>query len=679
MYGVKYKVPFKTLSGRDSVVTLEERGYAGSVIELIAGGTPFIINTDQSDMLAPIRSSTATLTVVGSDYLQDLYANDPQGIRVKCEVDGAVKWLGYLLPDTFSQDFSSPEFEYEMECVAALSTLKYRKFDLTDDFVTFRQIIEKAVEYSGYEAVYLTNSVRTETGKFYDLKISSSNFFDELGEASTYYEALEEIAKYLGCCFVPFEDDLYLLDYAAIRKGFNSYTKIEGSNVSNVTLSDAKVVDNYKGTGAKISRIAGKNKATVRCSLYEVKNLLPTFDDEKSTFLTMEQTDSTVSTGGKTTTYREIRRYYNQPKFEMYGYLFDRTGERLLEQFVNEGKLAPGYLGSQFIRSAEFDVNNKPSSLVFTDELLVKRYDSVGGSLNNTRPVLKLTSDKRIITHGELYFCISLDVMVNINLFSKNIASTFIDKAEADTTFHLWLKLRIGDRYFDGTGWSLTDTRFRVPITVKKGEQINEKYLSIDNTNTFETGIGNLEGFIIKAPEEIMMGICELTVYSFDDIGLAHNFGAIKDRYIRYKNIKFEYGIPNEQSIFGDWVDGDSTNDLLYENVIDEDYIEEAEEIDLKICTNPDGKLALSSVIEGDGFLKTLTSDVYGTDLPEHLLLDRVIDTFDKPRFVINPILENTAKPYTKFTEPHLNKQFLVAGGEEDVKMESMQYNLIEA
>ena len=101
-------------------------------------------------------------------------------------MDGAVKWLGYLLPDTFSQDFSSPEFEYEMECVAALSTLKYRKFDLTDDFVTFRQIIEKAVEYSGYEAIYLTNSVGTKTGKFYDLKISSANFFDELGEASAY-------------------------------------------------------------------------------------------------------------------------------------------------------------------------------------------------------------------------------------------------------------------------------------------------------------------------------------------------------------------------------------------------------------------------------------------------------------------------------------------------------------
>jgi len=289
-----------------------------------------------------------------------------------------------------------------------------------------------------------------------------------------------------------------------------------------------------------------------------------------------------------------------------------------------------------------------------------------------------LSSDKRIITHGELYFCISLDVMVNGVLFSKNIASEFIIKAEADTTFYLWLKLKIGNRYFDGTGWGLADTRFRVPITVKKGEQINEKYLSVDNTNTFETGIGNLEGFIIKAPAEIMMGVCELTVYSFDAIGLVHNYGTITDRYIRYKNIRFDYGIPNEQSIYGDWVDKDSTNDVLYENEISGGYVEKADEIGLKICSNTDGKLAFSSVIEGEGFLDKLISDAYGEDLPEHLLLDRVEDMFKKPRFVIDPTLEDNAKPYTLFTEPHLGKTFLLAGGEIDAKRESATYNLIE-
>ena len=117
---------------------------------------------------------------------------------------------------------------------------------------------------------------------------------------------------------------------------------------------------------------------------------------------------------------------------------------------------------------------------------------------------------------------------------------------------------------------------------------------------------------------------------------------------------------------------------MIYENVIEGDYVEEADEIDLKICTNPDGKLALSSVLDGNNFLDEIVTDVFGTGQAEEILLRRVVSMFSKPRFVIDPILENNAKPYTKFTEPHLNKQFLVAGGEENVKMERMQYNLIE-
>ena len=119
--------------------------------------------------------------------------------------------------------------------------------------------------------------------------------------------------------------------------------------------------------------------------------------------------------------------------------------------------------------------------------------------------------------------------------------------------------------------------------------------------------------------------------------------------------------------------------DVIYESIPNESYVEEADEIDLKICTNTDGKLAFSSILEGNNFLSKIRTDVFGTGIAEEILLQRVVSLYSKPRFNINPILENTAKPYTKFTEPHLNKQFLVAGGEEDVKMESMQYNLIEA
>ena len=157
-----------------------------------------------------------------------------------------------------------------------------------------------------------------------------------------------------------------------------------------------------------------------------------------------------------------------------------------------------------------------------------------------------------------------------------------------------------------------------------------------------------------------------------------NSFNQTITRYLYYKNIELSYAIPDESSIYGDYVDKDSKNDVLYENAIDEGYVEAADEIDLKICTNTDGKLAFSSVLEGDRFLERIRTDVFGTGVPEEILLQRVVSMFSKPRFVIDPVLKNDAKPYTKFTEPHLNKQFLVAGGEEDVKMERTRYNLIE-
>ena len=210
--GVKYRIEFKTISDKHCEVLLDDKNYTGAIRDLIAGGEPFKIDTDTSDLLSPIRSSSATLSVFGSDYLQDLYTSDPQGVKVTLKIDGNIHWIGYLTPDTFSQDFTHPEFIYEMECVSAFSTLKNRDFDLSSGFVSFLEIIKKARDYAGYKDLYLTNETLTSS-PWYNLKISSANFYDELGEAMTYYEVLEEIAKYLGLTIVPYEDDLYFLDY----------------------------------------------------------------------------------------------------------------------------------------------------------------------------------------------------------------------------------------------------------------------------------------------------------------------------------------------------------------------------------------------------------------------------------------------------------------------------------
>ena len=685
-YGLKYKIPFKTLSEIACEIQIEVKGYSGTVIELKGGSDPLTISHQQGDLLSPIRASGATIQVYGSDYLQDLYTSDPQGIRVALLKNSSVHWLGFLTPDTFSQDFSSPEFIYELECVSAFSTLKYKEFDLTDDFISFREIIEQARVYAGYDVIYLTNSVRGKSGRFHDFKIASANFYDELGDAMSYYEVMEEIAKYLGCCWVPFEDDLYLLDYQAIRSGYNSYTRISGTSVSNVTLSDSNTVTDYKGTGTKLSRIAGKNKAVVNCSLYEVKDILPTFDDEESIFVAMKDEFKDLESIMKLNAdYRAIIRYFKQPKYTLWKYTNGNTGS----PFTSADPIIHGYdepansgdTGTSFVKTTEYGAKEIPSRLSFTDELQVKRARSFeeyrdGKILKSGQKIFSMKSEKKFLIHGTVWFCIGLQLKRMFEDWTKYDATL---TASNDYIISQKATFRVGNYYYDGANWSTSEKSFLMPITVKKGSQSLNKYYPLDNTNTFDKGIGDLQGYTFKAPDFPIMGDCELTLYAVDRVT---EFTATPlprvDRFHYYKDIEVAYGIPDEQSVYGDWVDKDTKNDLIYENVIEGDYVEEADEIDLKICTNPDGKLALSSVLDGNDFLDEIVTDVFGTGVAEEILLQRVVSLFSKPRFAINPVLTNSAKPYTKFTEPHLNKQFLVAGGEEDVKMEAMRYNLIE-
>lgn len=685
MYGVKYTVPFKTLSGKDSVVTLEERGYAGSVIELTAGGTPFTINTDQSDLLTPIRSSTATLSVVGSDYLQDLYTNDPQGIRVKCEVDGEVKWLGYLLPDTFSQDFTHPEFEYEMECVDALSTLKHVEFDVEEGFISFYAIIRTAQSHAGLGSIFLSNSVRVSgLDSFFDLEIASANFYDELGQAMTYYDILEEIAKYAGCVFTTHEGDLYLLDYAAIRMGFNTYEthQILGNKRVFVQLSDNKTVDNYKGTGAKISRIAGKNKATVNCSLYEIDNILPQFDNEGSTpfsmagFDHMQRFGETIKVGKSTQEWVGLVRYYRQPKYTFYAY-YSYNGTPI------ETDGSPSYLGSfgsLFVRTTEFEEANTPSKLNMADEVQVKMFLNDSNQHLRGSKILSIKSEKQSIFHKDVWFCVNMQFKLTKDIWNKQFYEMDFS-ASKDITLYLKVGFRIGEYFYNGSVWTTTPSTFTVPVTYKKGEKVLNLYKGIDNKNTYDKGLGDLSGFIFKAPDFSVIGDCELTIYTPDSTefsGFITGGGAIAPmQYMYYKDISFSYGIPDVASIYSDYMGSSDKKDVIYENEIGE-YIEEADEVDLRICTNVDKKLAYSSVLKNRDFLDEIITDTYGSGVAETILVKRIVGLYSKPRFVIDPVLENNAKPYTVFTEPHLGKEFMYAGGEEDVKMESTRFNLIE-
>jgi len=198
MYNLIYTVPFVNIDGEAlTIQILEKDGTAASTV--LTGGTPaFTIDVDDENFLyTPTRFSGATLKVVGSDYLQNLFSTQYQKFKVNLIKDSTVIWTGFITPEVYSQDYDNSLFELEIECISALSTLKYVDFSSTNVTISFMDLIKKCITESNgdYKAVYIPNSY---TSSLDGISVSTSNFFDEENKAMNLVECLEEICRFLN-------------------------------------------------------------------------------------------------------------------------------------------------------------------------------------------------------------------------------------------------------------------------------------------------------------------------------------------------------------------------------------------------------------------------------------------------------------------------------------------------
>lgn len=69
--------------------------------------------------------SSASIRIVGGDYLQNLYSTGYQQYKVLCKRGNDVIWTGFINPELYTQDYTSTKFELEIECSSAMSTLEY--------------------------------------------------------------------------------------------------------------------------------------------------------------------------------------------------------------------------------------------------------------------------------------------------------------------------------------------------------------------------------------------------------------------------------------------------------------------------------------------------------------------------------------------------------------------------
>lgn len=666
MYKQIYTIPFKSVEENSYNIVIEKKGYIGISTELVGASKPFVVEDYADFIFNPFKLSSATLSIYGGDYLRELFTPDPQGVRVKLLKNGNIEWVGFITNDTYSQDYSNSEFVYEIELINPISTLKYIKYESNLKIITFIQLIKDAVEKANAEikTLYLPSSYTdSSNNNIYNLiKVLSNNFFDEQNEPMSYYEILEEIAKYLCLTISVKGDSVYFIDYTGIGKGFNGYYKynLTTGSVTSETLYHTTSVQNldYASNSSSLQINSGRNKVKAICSLYNIDSaIMHRLNKNGMMFLSSGE-------------YIEVQKKDSKTAIEELYSNVDNTGFETYLYFNPNPNMLP--LGSSFVGYAQFPTEEPPLQLNTEPLIIVDRGDTTPSPVAGKK-ILTMWSKGDIVTTGEEYFILNYDYRSTYHskydLFDKG-GMTY----SGDQLTTIDAEIKYGNLYYNGTGWQTTPTKFSTKVVRKDNEKLSQ-WTAIKNDNDYKKRLGGYRGMVIKAPDGINIGNIEFTLYS--------TAGSLIGRWEHFRNIELNIAKPEEKLRFGSYIDENTENDIIYENDIDSLFEEEVDDIELKICTYPDdyNRLCYSSTFISNKHLKSLKYNPLGiNDKPEIILIKKIMDYYKEPKYQLTiPVNNKTLYPYSVITDSNItSKRFIYAGSEIDYEYEMNTINILE-
>ena len=295
----KYISEFKAINGKIYEI-LVETSKGNESYSLSLGGEPFIteMDKDEGQIYSPIKGSRATIQYLMQDYIFDLYSESPTGTSVKLKnlTDNIIEWSGYITPQMFSQSFELGPNELELEAVDCISVLEDLKFRSEDkQIVSFEALFRKIFSQVNVRYLFVSDNVTVDNMSsetiLNKLFISELNFFDKKDSDETdddvcwnCLDVISEMCQFLGYSALMVGEDVYLLDYDAIKAGNTTYYRYDiKNNILNptkVTVSNQhKIIgiDHYSNN-ATVSLDQIYHKITIKADTYSFDNL--TSDNE---------------------------------------------------------------------------------------------------------------------------------------------------------------------------------------------------------------------------------------------------------------------------------------------------------------------------------------------------------------------------------------------------------------
>ena len=288
---VNYKIEIKTEKGSGTHT-------------LMLSGKPFSTKMDSEgkNIYSPLKTTSATVGIMTKSLESNIYSGKAKGTSIKFTNTSTnkVEFIGYVTPCRYDQDWDEQLEEVEIECVDGIAVLKSIPYPHTGSVETFANIIINCLKQSGcFKKLYVTDNVQlTVNGTdniIEKLRVSQNNFFEEKQEGQTNddvamscYDVLIEVRQFLGYTMFAEGDEVYIIDYDAIKRGNNKYFSynLTGSTLGTYTT----VTKSYKyqitgesigETGTTVSLDKVYNKVTVKDDFYTYDSLFPNFGDAK--------------------------------------------------------------------------------------------------------------------------------------------------------------------------------------------------------------------------------------------------------------------------------------------------------------------------------------------------------------------------------------------------------------
>ena len=222
----RYEDGFNSLDGIAYRVEIWQEGYTGSVQSIAFSSKPLVLKWAETDKLAPVQSSSATLRLFSDTDRQflDLYTVKAGAVRMDVYRDGQLYWSGTLDPELYEEPYSYKE-RYTVE-------LTFSDFAILDripwserGFIPIAEVIQTALTATGIQTGGTVQHVSTRLSRADEdllarIAVSGMNFFDEDDEPMTLRKVLEETLRPFALRIVQKAGRIHVYDLNALYSAF---------------------------------------------------------------------------------------------------------------------------------------------------------------------------------------------------------------------------------------------------------------------------------------------------------------------------------------------------------------------------------------------------------------------------------------------------------------------------